>query len=537
MQSKRLRIVYWVLVPAIAIAAAVLCYYTYQTALQVERLGEESIAQSTLFLVQDKVDRVERQIIAADNAVFRSIELGSPDALDRSWRPRAREISPSVRAVLVLDATYGIVGSSVRVPGSEAPTLLRRIRDRIVPALDLDQLVVGRLKHLHKSYQDGSLLVSYKAVLFRAARYYLLAEHDTAYLKRTLFPSLFANEKGKQLYNVLDEDNRRVFGPSLAHAGDYVVGLRFPTTLYGWRLQIAPKAAPLLQAKGRTRRFNEVALIGLSLGVIVLSVLFLLYTAGKEQRLGALKSDFIANVSHELKTPLAAVRMFGELLLTNRVRDSAKRQQYLEIICTETERLTALIDNVLDFSALERGKRRYQMQVCNLADLIRRAIETFRNRMERGAQDIALACRGHVPYVRVDEEAILLAFINLLDNAVKYGERGDVEVAIESQGASVAVRVRDHGQGIPRDELRRVFDRFYRSRREPSVRGSGIGLSLVKHIIQDHGGQAWAENAPDGGAIVSFDLPQVLGPASRPATTPGVTGVRTRERPAGEIHA
>jgi two-component system phosphate regulon sensor histidine kinase PhoR len=297
--------------------------------------------------------------------------------------------------------------------------------------------------------------------------------------------------------------------------------LRFPTTLYAWRLQVAPKTAPLLKATGRTSRFNQAALIGLSLAVILIAVAFILYAADKERRLARLKSDFIANVSHELKTPLSVIRMFGEMLLTKRVRDDGKRVEYLEIICSESERLSGLIENVLDFAALERGKRTYDMSPTELDDLVARAIETFRYRFEREGAAVQLQRLGDPPSAWVDEQAIMLAVINLLDNAVKYAGSMPVEVMIDARAADIEIRVRDHGPGIPQSDLKRVFERFYRSQSRGKTRGSGIGLSLVKHIAEAHGGRAWAENARDGGAIVGISLPRgVVTPRSVDVATP-----------------
>ena len=330
-----------------------------------------------------------------------------------------------------------------------------------------------------------------------------------------VFPTLFVSEDGERTYNVVDGDNRRIYGPSLSRAGDYLVGRRFPSTLYNWRLQIAPKQAPQLVAQRRSSFMTEIGLIGLSFVIILLGVMFLIYAATKESRLNALRSEFVANVSHELKTPLSVVRMFAEMLLTKRVRSEEKEQQYLEIICRESERLSALIENVLDFSALERGKQSYQMRHASIRDVVARAMDTFRFRLERDGIEVRLVAPDELPPVKFDEQAVLLAIMNLLDNAVKYGSRVDdepstepIEVRLEVGRRHLYVRVRDHGPGIPKGQLRRVFDRFYRIRSDSDARGSGIGLSLVKRIVEGHGGRAWAENAADGnGAIVSFSLP------------------------------
>ena len=505
MPSRR-RLFYFLFLPAVTVAAGILAYYTYLTASQFDQLGEQSIAQSTLLLVQEKVDRVEQRLIDADNAVFHLVDLAEPTSFESTWPPLAERISPSVRAVLLLDDSGEVLGYSARANEAEKQEFLKLLQERILPELELERQPPGRLKHLHHSYGGHNYLISYVARTRGGRRYYIIAHHDTGYLVRVELPQVFASEEGKELYNVVDEDNHRIYGPSLTRAGDYLVGRRFPTTLYQWRLQVAPKAAPLLEQKGRSRRVNEVGLIGLSFMIIIAGVVFFVYAAEKERRLNELKSEFIANVSHELKTPLSVVRMFGEMLLTKRVKSPEKQQEYLEIICRESERLTALIENVLDFAALERGKVRYELLERDLGEVVSRAIETFRYRIEKEGIEVRLERRGELPPVALDEQAILLAVINLLDNAVKYGEGSAVEVSLETKKNDVEVRVRDGGKGIPARDLERVFERFYRSH-GTTARGSGIGLSLVKHIVDAHGGRAWAEQAPGGGAIVAFSLP------------------------------
>lgn len=519
MSDFRFKSVYAVLLPAIITAGGVLGYYTYQTAAQFERLGEKSIAQSILLLLEEKLNRLEQQIINADNSTFAAVDLDDRDQLLDGWRLEAERVSPSVRAVIVLDQRRRLIGMEARASKTDANAFRSVFMRRILPDLELEKVTIGRLKHLHAVYGGRSYLISYKAVQHEDETFYLAAHHDTGYLIRDVFPELFRGESGNQIYNVVDDDNRLVFGPSLVHSGNYVVGRRFPTTLYAWRLQVAPQEAPLLEAQGRTRRVNQAALIGLSLAIILLGVGFLLYAADKERRLNALKSEFIANVSHELKTPLSVVRMYAEMLLTKRVPDEAKQQRYLETICTESERLTGLIENVLDFAALERGKRRYQMHEGNLAEVIERAVETFRHRFEYTNLSVTFSAATDLPHVRMDGQAIMLATINLLDNAVKYGEGSPIAVAVTFDKREVCVSVRDHGPGILTQDLKRVFERFYRTGRNQHTRGSGIGLSLVRHIAEDHGGRAWAENALDRGAIVSFAIPYQRGNAGRGHTS------------------
>ena len=505
----RTRLVYLVLIPAIAVASGILGYFAIQSARQFARESEQSVLASTLLLVDEKVDRVEQTLIHADEAVLHMVELDDPEAIRRSWPPLAPRISPTVRAAVILDDGGSVTGYACRCTQQERRDFLKVLTERIVPDLELERASLGQLRHHHRTYAERSYLISYRAVRHEGRRHYMILHHDTGAIVRDVFATLFVNEEDKVSYNVVDDENRVVFGHQrISRSGDYLVARRFPSTLYGWRLQIAPKQAPALAVHGEERLATETALIGLSFAIILVGVGFLIYAAAKESRLIALRSEFIANVSHELKTPLSVVRMFSEMLMTGRVRDEKKRQQYLQIIARESERLTALIDNVLDFSAIERGKQNYQMRSGDLGELIGRAVETFRYRAEREGVDVTLRVEPGVPPVRFDEQAILLAVINLLDNAVKYGEATPVEVDIEKGRRHAYVHVRDRGPGIPTEHQRRVFERFYRIRSQGQpVRGSGIGLALVKRIIEAHRGRAWVESAEGGGARVTFSIP------------------------------
>ncbi len=507
MENPRLKLIYLVLLPALVVSACVLGYYAYLTARQFERLGEQSIAESSLLLLQDKAERIEQQIITADNQAFAAIDLDDPSSI-QGWKSRAEEISPSIRALLVLDADRRLMGYAARASAADQRAFRRLFMTRVLPDLEISTLEPNRLMHLHRSYNGRSYLISYKAVEHEGKRYYYVAHHDTGWLVRNVLADVLRNEPGQPTQNVVDQDNRHIFGPSMAEVGDYVVGRRLPTTLYMWRLQAAPTTAPLLTEKRHTSRVNQVALITLSLFIIVVAVGFILYAADKERRLADMKSDFIANVSHELKTPLSVIRMFGEMMLTKRVGDEHKREEYLEIICSETERLSGLIENVLDFAALERGKRRYEMRSCDLHEIARRAIDTLHYRFEREGIAVHLDHVGDPAHGLLDEQAILLVIINLLDNAVKHGGGTPVEVQVRTLADEIRVTVRDHGPGIPEPDRKRVFERFYRGKSSRRSRGSGIGLAIVKRIAEEHHGRAWADAAEGGGAIVGFAIPR-----------------------------
>ncbi|MGB0680819.1 MAG: sensor histidine kinase, partial [Polyangiales bacterium] len=310
-------------------------------------------------------------------------------------------------------------------------------------------------------------------------------------------------------YNVVDEDNRRIFGPSLRQAGDYLVAQRFPTTFYRWRLQVAPKQAPLLEAQGESRRINEAAMLVISLAIILIGITFLLYASLQERRLSALKSDFVANVSHELKTPLSAIRMFAELLWRRDAVDVSKRQQYAQIIHDEAERLSALIDNVLDFAALERGKITYRFIEDSVLPAVQRTVAALQARFERLGMTLQCSVEGEVAPLRFDPQAVALVLTNLVDNAIKHAGGRRIQVHLHYGARHLRLSVRDFGPGIATTERERIFERFYRSKDGARGRGSGIGLALVKSVAQAHGGQVFAGPRADGapGAEVGLTLP------------------------------
>ncbi len=253
----------------------------------------------------------------------------------------------------------------------------------------------------------------------------------------------------------------------------------------------------------QNRRSLELAMVGLSCVVIVAGVATILLAAEKERRISALKSEFVANVSHELKTPLALVRMFGEMLQSGRVASEAKRQEYLSIIVNETERLSGLIENVLDFAKVERGRGAYELADGDVGEAVTHAATVLRYRAEREGVELLVDVESGL-VAKIDDRAVQLAVINLIDNALKYAPNGkEIQVRAGREGRDIAIRVTDSGPGVPPEDRERIFERFVRGARPDApqttekearpVRGSGIGLALVKHIAESHGGRAWVD--------------------------------------------
>jgi signal transduction histidine kinase len=230
----------------------------------------------------------------------------------------------------------------------------------------------------------------------------------------------------------------------------------------------------------------------------------------RELALAKLKSDFVSNVSHELRTPLALIRLYAETLELGRLTSPGKQHEYHEIIRKESERLTALINNILDFSRIEAGKKEYSFRETDVADLVRSTLESYRFEIEQNGFHFEEKIESNLPPLQVDREAIARSLLNLVNNAVKYsaGEKY-LGVHLYRQNGSVNLEVVDHGIGIPPNEQPKIFEKFYRVG-DPLVhntKGSGLGLSLVRHIVQAHGGAVAVVSTPGKGSKFTITLP------------------------------
>jgi signal transduction histidine kinase len=296
------------------------------------------------------------------------------------------------------------------------------------------------------------------------------------------------------------------FAPSPAPVADFTYQHRFADPFEAVSARLALRTLPGTGAAGYVYALSGALLAAFALGLFALYRMVAVAVAFAERR-----SNFVAAVTHELKTPLTAIRMYGEMLRDGIVPSDAKRQEYYRHITAESERLSRLINNVLEFSRLEKGTRDVTLSTGPLAPVVREAIELVRPHVEAEGFALRVEVDGDLPPVRFERDALMQVLFNLVDNAVKYARDGSerrILVRVVPADGGVRLAVRDSGPGVPERHLPHVFEQFYRGERELTrrSRGTGLGLALVRGLVERMGGRVDGRNAPGGGFEVTIEL-------------------------------
>ena len=317
-------------------------------------------------------------------------------------------------------------------------------------------------------------------------------------------------DQGSSINVKIEDDNGKlVFSKVLKEETDYL-SFPFPEYLPQWKLLLSENRpgfiATLFKAGSGIYLFIFI-LIAL---LMVLGFVFIMYTLNTELRLNKLKSDFISNVSHELKSPLTSIRMMTEMLHHNRVQTEERKSAYYSAMLEESEHLSHLIDNILDFSRMDDDRKKYDYIDLDLDELLFKFLESIRERLQEPGFEIRYNRPDRVPVIKADKNAIIQVFYNLVDNAIKFsGTSRQIDVSLFPRDDELLFCVKDYGIGISGKERDKIFDRFYRGN-EPQrlgIKGSGIGLTIVKQIVEAHGGTIAIESEVGKGSRVTVRIP------------------------------
>jgi signal transduction histidine kinase len=273
----------------------------------------------------------------------------------------------------------------------------------------------------------------------------------------------------------------------------------------------------LLNPKQLSAAVNTVKLtLSLSIALSLLSIFvggwLIFRDLQRELRQARLRTDFVSNVSHELKTPLTSIRMFSELLVEGRVDDESKRREYLRVIVTEAARLTRLISNVLDFARMERGDKPYRFQRTDIVGVTRETLDAYRPQLEASGFVVELISPAGPIYAWADRDTISQVLLNLLSNAEKYSsDQKKVRVILEGVSGQIRLTVEDRGRGVPPGCEQKIFEQFFRAHDSLSdaIPGAGLGLAVATQIARSHKGKLWHEHRTGGGSRFVLEIPQL----------------------------
>ncbi len=487
---------------AVLLASALLAVLAILSLRQWELSAERRLHEQARDMAAMVAEKIEMAVLKTEEEGLGRLRLA---AVDRHFGPGMVEAWKAQTPFFDRAYLFGRHGEVLypRRWTSADTTMLAGLRAEISPGF-WDR---GGRRHVQLGDQ-----VALVAVIQESPRGSLLAvlRRSEPGLRRDILEKTLAGLEGQSLLAVLDASDRPVYTARPLDGAQHVLTVAFGEALPAWRLALyEPKGLSPRDAV-RRQAMLFTAVFGLLLGVIALGLGATYRLIRRESEIARLKSDFVANVSHDLKTPLAVIRMFAETLEMDRVPNEARRREYYGVITRESERLTRLIDNVLDFSRIEGGRQRYDIALGHVEPVIHEVLEAFRYPLSQQGFKVDVHVAPDLPEIPLDPEAMKQALANLVDNAIKYsGERRRLGVTTRRVGNEVCIVVSDEGVGIPAREQDRIFEKFYRVGRSEMQgrRGSGVGLALVKHIVEAHRGRVTVESQSDQGSCFTVHLP------------------------------
>lgn len=330
-------------------------------------------------------------------------------------------------------------------------------------------------------------------------------------LNNVVHQSILRNEnKSNYYWEVTDANEGLLLKSENIPENTSGVNTVFPSNLPSWSLTLYPENSGLFVSLLRPDHSLFLYIFIAIVIILACGLFFTLQTVNNELHLSKMKSYFISTVSHEFKSPLTSIRQMAEMLVHDRVPSAERQRKYYTSILKQSERLSHLIDNILDFSKMEEGRKLFHFEKADIIPVVRDIVESFQQQTAGQGFHINLAIPEPLPDVVFDRDAMEQVMHNLLDNACKYsGDSREIEVHLLSKGNKIIISVRDSGVGIRKEDHDKIFSRFYRAGEEltQNVKGSGIGLTIVKQIVEAHQGEITVESSPGKGSTFTVRLP------------------------------
>ncbi len=543
----------------VAIPVAVLFYFQFQSINDLASTSAVVLRQLSQETADTAASNVEDALKRPHIGVLLGVPQARTDALDRAFMDpvfrQGLQQSPFVEAFYVWSGVSAQLAKTMLVynrdsVADESADLDRRFRDApgvgavILPRLEqlltqkraivaFPATIGGRRKYVQVQLRfpsaDRNTISSFIGLVVDADE--MRAVHLPAMMKARLATVQHLGGFPQLDLTLRDAQGHAVFSSSPAQGDVFVDQRSFPLVFFDrelleyaapfeaepetWTLQTGfgnRTIAAIAESSSRP----QLALMAMLALVMAAGVFFVAGAAAREVRLAELKSNFVASVSHDLKTPLALIQLFAETLELGRVRTPERAVEYYRIINSEAKKLTRLIENILDFSRMEAGLRPYRAEAADLGDVTRDVVARLHSQFEQGRFNVVTHVEPGLPAVDLDTGAVQQAIENVLANAMKYSrENRDIEVNVARQGDDVAVRVTDHGIGIAKRDLPLVFRKFYRveSGLGGGPQGCGLGLAIVDHTMRGHGGSVGVQSEPGRGSTFTLAFPIPAGTA------------------------
>ena len=522
MRRKRLNTILLVLL--LLILAPALLYTGYEFSRlseseeQMSRVIEQQL-ETVLFSVNQYATDITGGWV---NALQTALAASAPPGNTIAALPESIGARQTIRGLAVFDSSIALRAFFCQTDSSADSSAIRAaLQDSLIAHRE----TLGRLRR-------------YATADYRKIEPILIRSSDS--VQALALVAVLPDDRGKRYFGVLcldqEEFIRRVLGPKFQEIASEELLLFCRSTTSGEtilstadlqdaamediqtrQLWLFPAYEMGIRPRGTTieelaeERFMQTGALFVAIDILLIIGAIVVYRSiRREMELAQLKSEFVSNVSHELKTPLALIRMFAETLEMNRVPSEEKKREYYGIIVQETERLTRLINNILTFSRIESGRKEYHMRRTDLNSIVEEVMSIYGFHLEhKGFASETVLSEQHVS-AHADEEAIAEALINLIDNAMKYSaEEKFIAVRTGARDGECFIEVEDRGLGIDEEHQKKIFEKFYRVSEGlvHTAKGSGLGLSLVDAIMRAHQGRVELKSTSGQGSRFRLCFP------------------------------
>ena len=335
---------------------------------------------------------------------------------------------------------------------------------------------------------------------------------NTDYLVNEIFKTtIVQNIKADQITWIITNNNgHQLLSGKNPTTGSITLSERLIKDLPIWQLELYrqdPKLFESFFSFSMGIYFYMFILIG---GILIFGFFLTVKTFSHELELAKMKSDFVSTISHEFKSPLTSIRQLSEMLQEGRIPSEERRQKYYDVLVEQSERLTHLTENVLDFAKMEEGKKQFNFESVDIKNLLEDIVSVTQERVKHYGFLLQLNADESIHLIKADKPALTQSINNLIDNAIKYsGSSRKVIIRVCEENGAIIISIQDYGIGIKKEETDKIFDRFYRGGNEltRTVKGSGLGLTLVKQIIVAHKGTIEVKSELGKGSTFIIKLP------------------------------